>query len=326
MLNLDTPWENAFADHATREDIYFLFRLLLGRNPQRIEWPGHSSLAGAPLHELVRSFVNCREFNQRKLLDRKAGEVGSVQIGDFVIYADASDREVGAHVLKGAYEPNVTWAFNELVRLDQTVIDVGANIGFFTMLSANRVGPGGHVLAIEANPANVRLLEASRRANGFAQVTVLQAAASDRLGLLSLHAGQSNGITGELDGDLVEIVNTLTVPCVEVDRVAPADRTVSLIKMDIEGAEGLALRGALKTIDRDRPNVIAEFCPDALRCTSKMNARDFLGLMTSRGYGVKIVEHGEFRDCGADHDRVLSEYEAYGGHHLDLLFAPYPTV
>lgn len=322
MIDLDTPWENAFAEQATREDIYFLFRLLLGRNPQKIEWPGHSGLAGAPLPELVRSFVNCREFGQRRLLGREAGEVGSVRIGDFVIYADTRDREVGAHVLQGAYEPNVTWAFGELVRPGQTVIDVGANIGFFTMLSASRVGPDGHVLAIEANPANVRLLEASRRANGFEHVAVLQAAASDRLGLLSLHAGQSNGITGELEGELAEIVNSVTVPCVEIDRVAPADRTVSLIKMDIEGAEGLALSGALKTIDRDRPHVIAEFCPDALWCTSKMHARDVLGLMTSRGYGVSIVEHGRFRDCGADPDRVLRAYEAHGGHHLDLLFAP----
>jgi FkbM family methyltransferase len=322
MPNLDAPWENTFPDHATREDIYYLFRLLLGRNPQEAEWAGHSSQAGQPVGELTRAFVNCQEFNSRKLLARDAGRVASARIGDFLIYADTRDIGVGAHVLNGSYEPNVTWAFNELVRPGQTVIDVGANIGFFTMLSASRVGPEGHVLAIEPNPANVRLVEASRRANAFEHVLVLQAAASDRLGLLCLYPIHSNGMTDELKGDLADIVNSFTVPCVEIDRVAPADRKISLIKIDIEGAEGLALRGALKTIDRDRPKVITEFSPPGLSGASRMEARDFLGLMTSRGYHIQIVEDGRFRDCGGDHDLVLREYEASRVHHLDLLFAP----
>jgi FkbM family methyltransferase len=323
MPDLETPWQNAFPQEATREDIYFLFRLLLGRNPNPEEWPGHSSRAGRPLRELVRHFVNSREFSRRKLLEREAGEIGSVRVGDFVIYADTRDPGVGARILEdAAYEADVTWAFNEILRPGQTVVDVGANIGFYTMLSASRIGPDGRVLAIEPNPANVRLLEASRRANGFEHVTVLQAAASDQLGLLALHAAHSNGMTGELQGELADIAASVTVPCVEVDRVAPADRTVSLIKMDVEGAEGLALRGALKTIDRDRPRVIAEFDPINLQGVSRMSGRDFLGLMTSRGYGVRIIEKGGFRDCGSDHDMVLREYEAARVHHIDLLFAP----
>lgn len=320
MPNLEQPWANAYPDHATREDIFYCFRLLLGRNPQDVEWPGHSSHAGRPLREIVRSFVNCREFNGRKLLEREVGEVGSARIGDFTIYADARDFDVGSHVLNGLYETNVTWAFEQLLRPGQTVIDVGANVGYFTMISASRVGPAGHVLAIEPNPANVRLIEASRRANGFEHVTVLQAAASDKLGLLALHAAHSNGMTGALQGELAELLNSFTVPCVEIDRIAPEGRVVSLIKMDIEGAEGLALRGALKTIDRDRPQVIAEFSPEGLSGISGMDARDFLGLMTSRGYRIQIIETGEFRDCGADHDAVLRYYADARVHHLDLLF------
>ncbi len=318
----EAPWERAFPAEATLEDIYHCFRLILGRNPQVQDWPGHSGLAGRPLAEVVKSYLNSREFQERGLLERHMGEVRSRQMDGFTIYADAADCEVGAAVLQGAYEPHVSRVFRELLRPADHVVDVGANIGYFSLLAASLVGPNGSVLAVEPNPRNVRLLEASRRANGFAQVTVAQVAASDRIGLLALHAAHSNGTTGDLPGEAAALLAAETVPALPIDRLLDADRPIRLIKADVEGAEGLAMAGAAAAIGRHRPWVISEFCPDALRNISGISWDAYLGSFTGRGYRIHVIAELGTEDCGSDHEKVLACFARSGVDHIDLLFEP----
>ncbi|MBV9812943.1 MAG: FkbM family methyltransferase, partial [Acetobacteraceae bacterium] len=179
------PWQRGYEPAANESDIVSCFRLLLGRAPNREEWRGHVSRVGEPLAGVVASYLNSLEFTRRGLLAQDAlRRVETSQLEGFAIFTYADDAAIGRHVSADNYERDVTAVIRRLLRPGMGVIDVGANIGYFTMLAASLVGSTGYVIAIEPNPDNAKLLEASRRANGFSHVTVCQTAAGRDTGLL----------------------------------------------------------------------------------------------------------------------------------------------
>src|SRR6516164_7959948 len=185
---------------ATHEDIFYCFRLLLGRNPNPEEWPGHSSRVGENLENVVSSYVTSQEFSARGLLKKTYQEkVELVHFSGFSLFASIDDIAVGNHVVIGrSYDPRIAAVLSRCVKPGMAVVDIGANIGYLTMLLASLVTASGRVVAVEPNPENVKLLEASRRVNGFDQVLVIQAAAGRHTALLALNVSYSNGTTGDL--------------------------------------------------------------------------------------------------------------------------------
>ena len=124
-----------------------------------------------------------------------------------------------------------------------TVLDIGANIGIYTLLAAKR---GAHVFAIEADPENARMLRRNVQLNGFSgRVTVYEIAASDRERTLTLYRNPANsGGTSIRDNGLQSLM--VTARTVDSLTLPPLD----ICKMDIEGAEQSALLGMRNTIAR----------------------------------------------------------------------------
>ncbi len=151
-------------------------------------------------------------------------------------------------ILGGTYEPEQTRLFEAHVAPGATVLDVGAHVGYYTLLSAVLAGPSGQVFAFEPNPANAAFLRRHVAINRLGNVRVEQAAVSDREGTARFDFGSGSG-TGHLaEGGAIE-VRTVTV-----DGVCVAHGlTPSAVKMDVEGAELAALGGALETLRRARP-------------------------------------------------------------------------
>ena len=316
------PWKGSFSPAATADDILACFRLLLGRLPNREEWRGHVSRAGEPLDIVVGSYVQSLEFSRRGL--GAAGTLGAVEtmrLPDFSIYYEANDAAVGQHVGWKEFDADVAAVFRGFVRSGMHVLDLGANIGYFTMLSATLVGPSGSVLAIEPNPNNARLIEASRRANGFSHVRVVQVAAGCEAGLLVLHRSHSNGTTSSTPDDAASLLAAETVPCVRVDGIVPRRRRIGFIKADVEGAEYLALSGCLRIIRRDRPVILTEFSPSLMPGISGISGAGYLSWLISLGYRLSIVQpDGSLHAAGPD--AIMAEYEARGIDHLDLVAEP----
>ena len=335
MVALDNP-ERAgalnerylpLAEHsktATYEDIFYCFRLLLGRNPNPEEWPGHSSQVGEDLENVVSSYVTSREFAERGLLNRKYHDQAKlVRLSRFSIFASIEDLAVGRHVVSGAYEPKIAEVFYRYVKPGMAVVDIGANIGYFTMLLASLVEPSGLVVAVEPNPENIRLLEASRRVNGFDQVLVIQAAAGRQVGLLALNVSFSNGTTTELPNDLDAIFASRPVPCFALDGILPRDRRIDLVKIDTEGAELNALIGLSGTIDRDHPVIVSEFSPGMLPGISRSSGPEYLGFLIAKGYRIGVIEHdGSETSFGDDVDGVMNAYARSGVDHIDIVTTP----
>ena len=320
------PWDGPFPERAAAADILACFRLILGRLPNREEWRGHAMRVGEALDGVVSSYLNSLEFARRGLLGGEAlGTVELARLPGFAIYTQAEDAAVGRYVRRDDYERDVTALFRSKLRPGDHVLDLGANIGYFTMLSASLVGPSGSVIAVEPNPANARLVEASRRANGYGNVLVVQVAAGLAPGLLVLNRSHSNGTTSAAPDGTAALLDAETVGCVRADTLVPANRRISLIKADVEGAEYLALGGCTATIRRDRPLIVSEFSPSLMPGISGISGPAYLDWLTGLGYRLHVVEaDGSTRP--ATPEAMMREHEARGTDHLDLLAEPLPVA
>ncbi len=127
----------------TASDLFYCFRLLLNRIPDRDEWIAHYSRVGENLPQVVAAFLNSSEFAERRLLERSAGKSELVELTNFKMYVSPDDEYVGGSILRErAYEPHLTRIFQQFVRPKMQVLDIGANMGYFSLLAASLVGPG----------------------------------------------------------------------------------------------------------------------------------------------------------------------------------------
>jgi FkbM family methyltransferase len=148
----------------------------------------------------------------------------------------------------GIYEPETSRFLAAHLRPGDTFWDLGANAGYHTLMGARAVGPTGRVISVEPDPGTCKILREQLEINGITNCTVVQAAVSNRPGRTVLIRRASdprgnalqqidNPAIDNKEGDAVE------VPCVTMDELSSLYPAPRLIKMDIEGAEVLALPG-----------------------------------------------------------------------------------
>jgi FkbM family methyltransferase len=161
----------------------------------------------------------------------------------------------------GNYQPALTAILKQHTPPGGCCLDVGANLGFYTIQFGDWVGSAGRVVAFEANPALVDRVEHNVRLNGFAHVSVVSAAVYDQPGEMAFFISSS---PGKSSTHLIDhAVKQLTVPAITLDGYLsehPLPR-LDVIKMDIEGSDCHALLGAVDTLTRFRPLVVFEYKP-----------------------------------------------------------------
>ena len=188
--------------------------------------------------------------------------------GDFYI-DPRSDlcRRILAH---GSYEPEAVATIRKYLDPNRDFLDIGANIGFFTVGAATRLATG-RVLAVEPTRAGHRRLARNVELNGVQDRCILeQCLVGDKEGDATL-----NVIAGREECSSIRTIKhpsavgsdslTETLPMHRIDDlVARHGLDPAVIKIDVEGAEGLVLAGAIETLKRCRPVIIAEFSPPLL--------------------------------------------------------------
>jgi FkbM family methyltransferase len=135
--------------------------------------------------------------------------------------------------------------------------DVGAHVGFFSILAARAVSPGGQVHAFEPMPHNRHRLERAVQLNRAESVVVHEFAMSDRNAPAELH-GHSASAMWTLVAERGEFPG-VDVACRTIDSLASDLGDPDAIKIDVEGAELDVLRGGLATIERSHPTLVVEF-------------------------------------------------------------------
>lgn len=327
-IDLDRPWTRGFSSVVTKLDVYYFFRHILGRHPAESEWRGHCQLVGRDLTDSLGAYLNSPEFKRRGLAGFVPKGVARIRLeGGYVIYAAENDLIGGAILARGIYEPEVTAVFHSLLRPGMTVLDIGANIGWFTLLSAALVGRTGKVFSFEPSQLNARFLALNKAANSFDQVELVLAAASDRMETLAYSSSLSNGFVTDLGcAQLEAILDSNVVFAVPPDLVVPPALPVHLIKVDVEGWEMKALRGARRIIERWRPRIVCEFSPPALQGASGVSGEAFLAHFKDLGYRFEVIRDGGNLDCGVDLEEVMSAYRDLKSSHIDILMTHFGTA
>jgi FkbM family methyltransferase len=164
----------------------------------------------------------------------------------------------------GASEPTVQRAVETHLKRGDVFYDVGANVGFLSLLAAKSVGPGGHVYCFEPQPSVLPLLTRNLEQNGYSNYDVIEAAVSDRPGRAKLElnvrgrSGEARLTSARAGHDTASLhtghaVDVRVVTLDELD--LPAAR---LVKIDVEGAESQVLRGMARVMREHQPTLIIE--------------------------------------------------------------------
>ncbi len=135
--------------------------------------------------------------------------------------------------------------------------DVGANAGFFTVLAAKRVGERGCCVAFDPDPANVESISEQLQLNGFSWCRVEAVAVSDSQGFATFAVPTPGSSTARLSADS-NLGTSLTVPTATLDELATKWGIPDVVKIDIEGAEVLALRGAAELLKAGKTQWLIE--------------------------------------------------------------------
>jgi FkbM family methyltransferase len=141
-------------------------------------------------------------------------------------------------------------------------VDAGANIGFYTVLAAKRVGAEGKVIAIEMMPDTAAILRQHVRLNRLDNVEIVEKALSDRDGS-QITAHVPEGKYGQASIAGLARGRAVTVETATLDAVLKDTPSISLMKMDLEGAEELALKGALQCLARTDAVIFESWASEA---------------------------------------------------------------
>lgn len=212
---------------------------------------------------------------------------------DFAIHAgndECNSRDIDE---QGTWEPFATTVFSRLLQPDDVVLDLGANIGWFSVIASKGLGEGGRVFAFEPDPQNHRLLRINTgMADTANRVSVFNMAVSDTEGTLPLYRSESNRGDHRLfaDANAREFVE---VAVTTLDRfLESSGRLPTVVKSDTQGSESRILRGAQGLFARGwRPLILCEFWPFGLTHSGD----DPLALWhTLEGMGYTMYEVAEY--------------------------------
>lgn len=162
----------------------------------------------------------------------------------------------------GSNELPVQNALLEYVRPGGVLYDVGANVGYFSVIGGRDLRPSGRVYAFEPVPANAMWIRRNARLNRLRNIVVLEAAASDTSGRSELLVTRYSGgsVLASADHRAPDVERRITVETIAVDDLVFSRRlpAPTVVKIDVEGAELQVLRGMIRTLRQIRPIVIYE--------------------------------------------------------------------
>jgi len=210
----------------------------------------------------------------------------------FVDDADSLDL-----IANGIFEPEETESIMSLVKPGDRFLDVGANVGYYTVLVAERVGSTGQVFAIEPNDTNFEILDANTRVwQREGRVRLYRNALSDEAGLSNLFLSQYNGGMHRMYSSVVCTEETVPVSVVRGDELQLG--SLDFIKIDIEGFEPLALRGLQETLRcSSRVKILSEFSPFSMLEAGESPLK-WLHWMIEQGFVMLALRQGRW-SCAA---------------------------
>jgi FkbM family methyltransferase len=191
---------------------------------------------------------------------------------------------IGQHIyMTGDFEPSTARLLHSRLRDGDIAVDVGANIGFFTLVASQRVGPSGKVYAFEPVPSTNAALRDNLRINSAGNVVVHQVALSNCDGMVTIYEGpaRNKGLSSMRRID--DAARELNVPSAALDHIDLDTGPIRLVKIDVEGAEQLVIEGMVECLKRWHPWLIVEIT-DGFLARFGHSALSLSGKLRELGY------------------------------------------
>jgi FkbM family methyltransferase len=210
-------------------------------------------------------------MNQRKRIELGFGMPGRMANFSMALaQGEKPDQFLLDHFTRGAcYEPEVTWPMVRILQEGDTAIDVGANIGFFTLIMSRLVGPTGKVIAYEPGESNIEHLKLHLAMNDITNVKVIEQPAWCREEEVTFYINRddrsSNALCdpGNFPANEQSRANPFTIKmqAATLDATPVMTTYPKLIKIDTEGAEQKVLEGAALLLQHPVPYILCELNP-----------------------------------------------------------------
>ncbi|MDP7510867.1 MAG: FkbM family methyltransferase [Dehalococcoidia bacterium] len=254
-------------------------------------------------YSMARSVVRATGLIKpvRKLIGPLAGRLvfrtlqsagDEVEVQGHRMFLASQGRYPPLDMAMGRYEQETTSLFQSIIEPGTVVIDVGAHVGYYSLLAARNAGPAGKVYAFEPEPANHSLLVKNAELNGYDNIVPLRKAVSNRVGsstlyLTSLDNGRHSTYRHESTQTGSEVVETTSLDAfLESEGWPPVD----LVKVDVEGAEMDVLAGMEQLLQRsDRLRLIVEFNPSLLR-NAGVDPVELFNRLSSLNYEASCID------------------------------------
>ena len=208
----------------------------------------------------------------------------SVRVNGRMFHVDLRSGIGRGIYMRGEFDPAVFAPIRAVLRRGDVFVDVGANVGWYSFLAAQLVGPGGRVHAFEIDRRPLRCLERTVGVNRDLPIVLHRLAVGDREGEAAFDEARDSGhsrLAPSRQGGRRVPMSSLDAVFAEQETKAP----IRALKIDVEGAELHVLRGARRLLERHRPLVVCELVEESLRELGGSCA-DAVALLRSLGYEV----------------------------------------
>lgn len=256
--------------------------------------------------DLLPNLITQNNLKNKSMITSLPGGVTAVHAGEFIMGIPSEEWGLAMYLsLHGHFEPGSEKLFCNLLREGMTVIDVGANLGIYTL---HALRAGCKVYSYEPTPSTYDLLNQNIKVNGFLEsnrATTINCAVgdSDKTVTFSICKGISghNHIASEEDVD-----NIIKVPVVSLDNRHKSEK-IDFIKIDIEGAEYEALKG-MRDIIKNNPDImlLIEFAPSLIKRAGN-EPKDLLKLIYEYGLIIQKIDENTSQLCDIDENELLDE-------------------
>lgn len=256
--------------------------------------------------DMLPNFLAQNNLKNKSMITSLPGGVLAVQAGDYIMGIPSEEWGLAMFLsLNGHFEPGSEHVFCELLREGMTVIDVGANLGIYTL---HALKLGCKVYSYEPTPSTYDLLNQNIKVNGFLEskrAFTFNYAVGDREKTVKFSICQ--GISGHnhISGQ-EETSNTIDVPVVSLDQQHQGEK-IDFIKIDIEGSEYEAFKG-MKNIIEHNPQImiLMEFAPEYIK-RAGYEPQELLNLIKEYGLSMQMIEENTSQLCEVDESKILNE-------------------
>jgi FkbM family methyltransferase len=250
-----------------------------------------------------------------------------IPVKGFKMYVNTQDKVIAKSLItNGSWEEFETDLIFNILKQGDVVVDIGANIGYYTIIAAGIVGKEGKIFAFEPEPGNFELLSKNVTLNGFSNIHLQNKAISDKNGNVRLYLDKANlGAPSFSEKNIfIEKGNFIDVKTLTLDGYledSKFDQKLDFIKIDAEGAEGLIIKGAQKSLQDNNAIILMEFWPYGQKNIGT-DPQKLLNTLSDLKYKIKIIDdkNQSVRSIDVEEIFKICQSSENGKGHVNLLF------